>query len=406
MRKLLQINVTANSGSTGRIAEQIGQAAISHGWESYIAYGRSKGKSQSNLIKIGNKLGIYYHVLITRLFDRHGLGSRFATQRLIKKIKKIQPDIIHLHNIHGYYINYKILFEYLAESKTPVVWTLHDCWSFTGHCAHYVDVNCEQWKSECIGCSCHSLYPRSLTSRINRNYKLKKNLFLSLKDKLTLVPVSKWLAGQTSKSFFSDSRIQYIYNGVDTSVFVPNQMNEIRKKYGAEDKFVIISVAFPWSEIKGFSDLIKLRAKLPDDYIIILVGLADEKIKSLPKGIIGVKRTHSQKELADLYAMSDVLLSLSRAETFGLTIAEGMACGTPAIVYNRTATPELITKETGLVVDQVGDIDGVIAAVKEIKSNGKARYSEFCRKRAEEFFDKDKCFQKYIDLYNEILENK
>ncbi len=407
MPKLLQINSTANWGSTGKIAEQIGELAISNGWESYIAYGRYANKSKSKLIKIGSKFGMLCHLVESRLFDNHGLASRIATRQLIKEIKRINPDIIHLHNIHGYYINYKILFNYLNCVNTPVVWTLHDCWTFTGHCAHFIGRRCEQWKTECRESNkCYKSYPIALTNKVHTNFIVKKKLFTSIGKRLTLIPVSKWLASQAEQSFFSGHKIEFIYNGINTELFIPLETTSIKQKYGIEGKFTILGVASAWSEGKGLSDYYKLREKLSNEYQIILVGLTDEQMKHLPKGIIGIKRTQSQKELAELYSASDVVLSLSRAETFGLTIAEGMACGTPAIVYNTTAVPELITPETGIIVEKVGDIDGVINAIKEIESRGKQYYSDACRKYAEENFDKDKCFAKYIDLYNELLNTK
>ena len=407
MPTLLQINSTANWGSTGKIAEQIGELAMQQGWESYIAYGRDVNRSRSKLIKIGSKLSIYWHVLESRLLDNHGLASRYATRKLIKQIKQIKPDVIHLHNIHGYYLNYKILFNYLNKTDIPIVWTLHDCWTFTGHCAYYIEQNCTKWTDCCNNCKYKNSYPSSqLYSTAKRNFKRKRKLFCGLGDRLTLVPVSKWLAEQTQQSFFGQNRIDYIYNGVNTEIFIPKETFEIRDKYSLNGKFVIVGVATKMDSRKGYDDYIKLREQLSDDYIIFLVGLSDNQISSLPDGIIGIQRTKNQQELADIYSMADVVLSLSRAETFGLTIAEGMACGTPAIVYNVTAVPELITPETGLIVDKVGDIDSLTAAIETICSNGKEHYSEACRKHAEQNFDKDRCFAKYIELYNEILAKK
>lgn len=402
MPRLLQINSTANWGSTGKIAEQIGLVAMEAGWESYIAYGRSVNPSKSKLIKVGSKLGVMWHGVLSRLFDCHGLASNLATKRLVKQIEEIRPDIIHLHNIHGYYLNYRILFDYLNSSNIPVVWTLHDCWAFTGHCAHYIHEQCYQWKTECCRNDCKRFYPASYVSKTKQNYRLKKELFLGLGTNLVITPVSAWLADQTKQSFFGQQKIHYIYNGVDISVFTPSATKHIIDKYGLRNKIVLLGVASAWSEGKGFSDYLSLRKKLTDDYVIIMVGLSDDIIKTLPAGIIGIKRTQSVRELAELYSVADIVLSLSRAETFGLTVAEGMACGTPAIVYNNTATPELITEQTGLVVD-TGDVDGVVAAVKTIVLKGKRYYKDACRKRAEECFDKNKCFEKYLELYNEIL---
>ena len=403
MPKLLQINSTANWGSTGKIAEQIGECAMAHGWESYIAYGRSNNPSKSKLLRIGSKFGIYWHVLETRLFDNHGLSSRLATRKLIKQIEVIKPDIIHLHNIHGYYINYKILFEYLAKRDIEVVWTLHDCWSFTGHCSHFTAEECYQWQTVCRNCKYHKEYPASLTSRARSNFELKKSLFMGIKSRLTLTPVSKWLAKQTEQSFFSGGNITYIYNGVDTSVFIPIKDSDIRSKYTIEDKKILLGVASVWDEKKGLGDYYKLREHITSEYVIVLVGLTETQINALPNGIVGIRRTESQQELAELYSAADIVLSLSRAETFGLTIAEGMACGTPAIAYNATATPELVTPETGLIIDKIGDIDSLITAIEEISSKGKKLYTAACRKHAEENFDKERCFAKYINLYTEIL---
>lgn len=403
MPKLLQINSTANWGSTGRIAEQIGCRAILHGWDSYIAYGRYANASESKLIKIGSKLGILWHLVESRVWDNHGLASRIATTLLIRKIKKISPDIIHLHNIHGYYLNYKMLFDYLIESNIPVVWTLHDCWAFTGHCA-FMPYDCNKWKSLCRHCKYKASYPQSLLfNRAQSNYKLKRHLFNRLGERLTIVPVSKWLAAQTRQSFLGENNINYIYNGVNVDIFHPLDTSKIKAKYNLDSKFVLLGVASSWGNRKGYYDYLKLREQLSDDYIIIMVGLSESQISKLPQGIIGIQRTQSQQELAEIYSVADIVLSLSRAETFGLTVAEGMACGTPAIVYNNSATPELITLETGVIVDKTGDVNGVIDAIKVIKSRGKIYYSSACRKRAEEYFDKNKCFDKYINLYNEKL---
>ena len=407
MMKLLQINSCLGVQSTGRISEGIGDVARTKGWNTYIAHGaRYVGTTKMQSYQIGSKCSEYLHYVKSLLLDSHGLGSRLATRRLVNQIKEIKPDIIHLHNIHGYYLNYEILFEYLAQSGIPVVWTLHDCWSFTGHCAHFVSVNCMKWKKQCFQCPLTQRYPKALVDNSIRNFKLKKSLIDKLQGQLTIVPVSAWLATQTEQSFFSHQRIEYIYNGIDVSSFSPQNTHNVISKYRLEGKTVLLGAATAWSEAKGFSDYIALRQKLSSNYVIIMVGLSEDKIEELPDGIIGIKRTQSVQELAELYSTADIVLSLSRAETFGLTVVEGMACGTPAIVYNNTAAPELITNTTGLIVENTGDIDGLVVAIKEIEQHGKKYYSEACRKRVEEYFDKDKCFLKYVDLYNKILYNK
>lgn len=398
---LLQINVSVNDGSNGTIAEEIGQLAIEKGWRSYIAYGRKALASQSELIRIGNKCDIYWHGFESRFLDNHGLASKNATTSFIKAIDRIKPDIIHLHNIHGYFLNYKILFEYLTNTTIPIVWTLHDCWAITGHCAHFVNLGCENWKTQCGNCPQKHAYPKSLFfDRSKTNYDLKKKLFTSLKS-MTVVSVSKWLKEVVDKSFLAKYPSVVIYNGVDTDIFKFHE-NGLRKKYGLENKFVLLGVASTWSASKGLLDYCKLGECLTDKYQIVLVGLSDKQIKNLPLNIIGLKRTDNVQDLVDLYSMADVVMNLSYAETFGLTTVEGLACGTPGIVYNSTASPELITDETGFVVE-TGDINGVVNAIKTIFNNGKIFYSKACRQRAINFFNKDYQYRNYIDLYNELL---
>lgn len=403
MPKLLQFNVSANCGSTGRLAEDLGDVAISHGWESYIAYGRSKKDSSSQLIKIGSRFDIYTHVIKTRLFDRHGFGSRRATRTLIKQIDEIKPDIIQFHNVHGYYLNLPILLEYIAKHDIPIIWSLHDCWSMTGHCAHFALVGCDKWKTGCFKCPLKHNYPESwCVDSSKRNYKDKKRMIEAI-PRLTIVSGSQWLADIAQQSYFRGRDIKVIANGIDTEIYAPrDNANELRKKYGLEGKFVIMASGTVWLDYKGINDYGKLRRELSEDYAIILVGLSDEDFDKVPDGVIGIPRTKSPNELAEFYSMADCVMSLSRLESFGLTPVEGFACGTPAIVYDNVALSELISDEVGFKV-QVGDIDALKKAVISLKQKGKQSYSENCRKLALNTYDKAKCFGNYIDLYNKIL---
>ncbi len=404
MPKLLQINVTANWGSTGKIAEDIGKVAMSNGWESYIAYGRdTKPKSTSNLFRIGNNWDMYYHGLQSRIFDKHGLASTIATKDFIEKVKLIEPDIIHLHNIHGYYINYKVLFKYLATINTPIIWTLHDCWPMTGHCAHFDAVGCNKWKTGCNHCPLKSEFPKSLLfDNSSNNHKLKKLLFSSLKN-VTIVPVSKWLANIVSDSYLSCYNIHTISNGIDINIFKKCSHNTLREKLAIGNKTVLLGVATTWNEKKGLNDFIRLSKALPEKFQIILVGIDDSLKKKLPNNIITIKKTNSQQELAELYSMAEIVLNLSYEETFGLTTVEGFACGTPGIVYNKTASPELITPETGIVVKEAGNTIEIIEAINKISNNGKEHYTAACRARAINCYNKDDKFYEYIKLYNSLL---
>ena len=398
MPTLLQVNSVANTGSTGHIAEDIGRLAIKNGWKSYIAYGRKALPSQSHLVKIGNKLDHLCHFLLTRFFDLHGLASRSATKKFIKQIERINPDVMHLHNIHGYYLNYKILFEYLAKCGKPVVWTLHDCWAITGHCSYYSFAKCTAFQSEggCKHCSLKKNYPKSiLFSNAAYNFSQKKKYFnLLAEDQLTLVTPSKWLSDEIAKSYLGHYKRVVINNGIDLDVFKPAENS------APNNKKIILGVASVWDERKGLADFIKLAALLQTDEEILLVGLSEVQIKSLPKdkNIHGIRRTESQQQLAELYSEALVYFNASVEETFGMTCAEALACGTPVIAYNSTAVPETISNETGIVVEP-NNIQKVYEAFQYIKQKGKHSYTNACRERAEKLYEKTERFEEYIKLY-------
>lgn len=402
MKKLLQINSVVNSGSTGRIAEEIAHTAIASGWESYIAFGRNERYSESNLIRIGNDLGIKMHGLQTRLFDRHGLGSVKSTKLFIQQVDKIKPDIIHLHNIHGYYINIEILFNYLSKVDVPVVWTLHDCWSITGHCTHFSYVGCEKWRTKCYSCPQKNEYPASLfIDRSEKNYILKNELFNSLSN-LTLVPVSQWLSDILKDSFLQKYPSSVINNGINTSVFKPTGNNEFRERYGLQNKFILLGVAGIWSQRKGLEDFIELSKTLGADYQIILVGLTRKQKDQLPLEILGIERTESVEELAELYASSDVYINTTYEDTFPTTNLESLACGTPVITYNTGGSPESIDESTGIVVEQ-GNISKLVEAIRVIKDNGKQYYSDACVNRVNRLYKKEDRYKEYIDLYESLI---
>ena len=400
---IIQVN-TYDGGSTGSIARNIKNQVRQTNGESYFFYGRDSYHHETHLYerKIQtSELHTFWHVLVTRLCDKHGLGSRIATHRFVKQIKELKPDIIHLHNIHGYYLNYKILFEYLAKSGIPVVWTLHDCWSFTGHCAHFVDVNCMRWQTECTNCPLKSSYPKSYIDRSKRNFRLKKLLFNNLGEQLTIVPVSNWLQNYVEQSYLQQHQIRTIHNGVDISIFKPFEpVQNVHKKAK-----IILGAASVWNTAKGLNDFIKLREMLSEDVVIKLVGLTKEQVANMPLGIIGIERTSCVEDLVHLYAEADVFVNPTYADTFPTVNLEALACGTPVITYRTGGCPEAVTSETGIVVVQ-GNLKELKDAIMTVLSNGKQHYSQACRKRAEEHFDKNKCFQQYIDLYNEILANK
>lgn len=406
MPKLLQINVTSNWGSTGRIAEEIGQLAISNGWESHIAYGREMGtKSTSHTYRISGKCDFYMHALQTRLFDRHGLASTRNTHNLIKYIECIKPDVIHLHNIHGYFVNYPTLFRYLSTLSTPIVWTMHDCWTFTGHCSYFDIAGCDRWLTGCYSCPQKGEYPTSvLLDRSKQNYADKRKHFTSLQN-LTIVPVSDWLARLTAKSFFKESKIHRIHNGVNIDVFKPQSresQNNIRAKYGFGDKNIVLGVASVWSPRKGLEDFIKLNEIVDDNTTIALVGLTPKQIDSLPRGMIGISRTENVEELAALYSVAGIFVNPTYEDNFPTTNIESLACGTPVITYNTGGSIEAVDATTGLIVEQ-GDITSLSNAVKTIINNSAQYSTEACRKRAVDNYNKDNRFNDYINLYTDLL---
>jgi len=403
MPTLLQICVEGNTGSTGRMAEGLGIFVMRKGWESYIAHGRFRRKSQSHRIRIGSDWEVFLHGLKTRFLDKHGLGSKLATKKLIRRISDIKPDIVHLHHLHGYYINIEILFKFLSEADIPVVWTFHDCWSITGHCSHFDFIGCEKWKTECYNCPQRKEYPASLIiDRSRKNYHLKKLLFTSVK-RMTIVPVSNWLNSVVKESFMSKIPVRVIYNGIDINAFTPQADDkEVRKIFNIGKRFMILGVASPWGNRKGLNDFIELSKLLEEDCVIILIGLNFSELKKIPGNIIGLAKTENQQQLKDLYVAADLFMNLSVEETFGLTTAEALACGTPAVVYNATACPEIIDNDTGLVVDKQ-DFKGLVNAINTVRKNGKEHYSKACRTRAVSLYDKDDRYAEYFDLYNKMI---
>lgn len=394
MPRLLQIDSCLGVLSTGRITEGIAGVAAEHGWDCYIAHGaRYVGKSRMTSYQVGTKLGEYLHYAQSLLFDRHGLGSALATRRLIKKIEKeIKPDIIHLHCIHGYYLNYKVLFEYLNQTDIPVVWTFHDCWAFTGHCAHFVTQKCERWKDGCFDCPLKNIYPKSCLDFSERNYELKKKLFAYSKT-LHIVPVSEWMSSVVAQSFLGDNPMDVIRNGVNISTF--------SIKTHKKNKFTIIGVASSWRNDKGLKDFYDLRALLPqEEFEIVLVGLTPEQKDKLPDGIYGIIRTDSVEALGELYSSSSVLVNPTYADTFPTVNLEALACGTPVITYDTGGSPEAVDEKTGVVVPQ-GDVYALAQAIRSMKEHPLS--SEACRRRAEKEFNQENCYMKYLDLYERLI---
>ena len=399
--KLLQINpVVRLNTSTGRIMKEIGEIAMAAGWESYIAYsGARDGVPQhsSQLVPVGNKLDLAVHAVATRLFDAHGLVSRRATKQLIRRIKEIDPDIIHIHNVHGYWLNYPLLCQYLRESGKPVIWTVHDCWLYTGHCYYYSAARCDKWQTGCGHCPQKRAFPASwVFDRSARNWCDKQHAFGSL-ERLTIVPVSDWIRQEMAHSFLADKPFQVIHNGIDLDVFHPAEP-------GAERPAgtVILGVATLWHEEKGVRDFVELAGRLHEGERLVLVGrMSEEQRAAFPAGVEFIERTENVAKLAALYAQATAFVNPTWQDNYPTVNLEAIACGTPVVTYRTGGSVEAVTAGTGFVVEQ-GDVQGLLDRVRELAAEDRKAVTERCRAHALQHFSKQERYQDYIRLYESL----
>lgn len=402
MSRLLSINATLNWGSTGRIVEQISELARSKGWECYTAHGaRYTRESATRAIQISSKLDNRLHAIMSFLMGAHGLGSKRYTKLFIETIKEINPDIIHLHNIHGYYINYPILFDYLRECRMPVVWTLHDCWPLTGQCTHFDLIGCEKWKSGegCSRCPQLGASYKTIVDRSHRNWLLKRDAFLSVQN-LTIVTVSEWLKSIVEESYLGEKPTRVIHNGVNLDCFKPTPTQ--RSKLGLDEgKPIVLGVSAEWGEKKGIKEFIELSKN--DRYQVVMIGVTEQQLRTLPSSIKAIKRTNNIQDLVKYYSAADVFVNPTYEDSFPTVNIESLACGTPVITYRTGGSPEAIDDETGMIVEQ-GDINNLMRGIEIITAKDKEDISLLCRRRAERLYDMNDRYNDYIDLYNELME--
>ena len=352
MRALL-INAVCGIRSTGRICTDLAKDLEDRGYEVKIAYGREKvpEQYQKYAVRIGNTVDVYWHALMTRLFDGRGYWSRLATKRFLRWAEDYDPDILWLHNLHDYYINIEMLFDWIkSRPQMEVRWTQHDCWAFTGHCMHFTLAGCEQWKTHCSRCKKKIRFPKdSLFCRCKRNFERKRRAFSGV-GKMTLITPSQWLADLIGQSFLAEYPVKVVHNTIDTNVFKPTP-GDFRERYGLENKKIVLGVASAWSKGKGLDDFIKLSQMLDGSYAVVLVGLDKKQIRRLPKAIVGIEKTDDVTKLCSIYTAADVFVNPSREETFGMTTVEAQACGTSAIVYKGTACEEVVKAYGGVAVE-------------------------------------------------------
>ena len=368
--KYLFINSVAGFGSTGRIAAEKCRELMAQGNECVLAFGREKANcGDIPTVQIGTPLDCKLHAARNRIFDDHGFGSGGATRRFLEWVKEYDPDVIWLHNIHGYYIHIGLLFGYLRTCGKKIIWTLHDCWSFTGHCAYFDFAGCSKWKTGCHHCPQKGSYPASvLLDNSRSNYEKKKALFTGIPNLSIIVP-SYWLESRVKQSFLKEYPVEVVYNTINREIFKPTP-SDFRQRHALKDKKIILGVASVWDERKGLKDFVALSDMLDGSYKIVLIGLSQEQIASLSGKILGLPRTNSMQELAEAYTAADVYVNPSTEETFGMTAMEARCCGTEAIVYQDTACEEIVNQFGGIAVPRgAGNLYDAIQKVS-VEENG------------------------------------
>lgn len=395
---ILSIN-SCNYGSTGNIMLNVSELTKEEGIDSYVSFPDSKQNRRKDIVNsynIGNRYNRYIAQLLSLFTGKDGGFGYFYTLRFINKIAKLHPNIIHLHNLHNGYINLPLLFKYIKKNNIRVIWTLHDCWAFTGHCPYFTLVKCDKWKTGCYKCPQYKEYPKSIFDNSKKMYCLKKEWFTGVEN-LTIVTPSDWLAGLVKESFLRDYPVKVINNGIDLNVFRPTESDFREKNNIAKDKFILLGVAFGWGKRKGLDVFIELSKRLDNEkYQIVLVGTDDNVDKQLPQNIISIHRTQNQKELAEIYTAADLFVNPTREENYPTVNMESIACGTPVLTFRTGGSPEILTDKTGYVVgcDDIDELEKEIIRIKEERPFNK----EDCIEHSKSF-DMNERFKEYIELY-------
>ncbi len=387
--RIVQINHFSYKAA-GHIMMNIHHELLKRGIDSYVVWGRGRNAENEHEYYMNDDFGVKLHAGYTRLTDRTGFASVSATKKLLKWLDSVQPDMIHLHCIHGYYINIELLFDYIRKNNIRTIWTQHDCWSFTGHCAYFDAVGCEKWKNGCYSCEQLKTYPASFRDASQKNWKDKKRIFSGLD--ITLVTPCHWLKELIGQSFLSEYPTEVIYNGIDLDVFKRSD-RQFRAKNHLEKHCVILGVASEWSKRKGLDDFLKLNKMIDHDkYKIIIVGLTPKQASSMPENIIAVTRTNNVSELADIYSSADVFFNPTYEDNFPTTNIEALACGTPIVTYKTGGSPEAVQKENGIVVDK-GNIEKAFEAIKTISKK------PFDSVKCDGVFAKQSMIESYLKIY-------
>lgn len=405
--RILQINTRYyNGGSTGRITYDLKCVMDANDIESCVAFGFGydiKPSEADTVYRIENDWELFVSKVLTKLTGHHGFNNTRETRKLLSWIDDIRPDIIHMHNIHNHYVNIELLLSYIASKNTPCVLTMHDCWTFTGHCAYFDYSECNKWMAGCYHCPSLRDYPKTFTLKDPSlwNYNKKKELFAPLN--ITFVSPSQWLANLQQRSFLKDKPCVVINNGVDTEIFKPTESN-VREFHCIGNRRMILAVAAGLAPRKGRKYLLELPKLLNDDEVLVVVGLnkGQERLFQKDDRVICLYRTKTADELVNLYSTADVFINPTLEDNFPTTNIEALACGTPVVTFNTGGSGECVDKQTGIVVEQ-GDMTALLSAIRTVIYNGKEHYKDACVKKAQERYNKKIQYFKYIKLYNDIL---
>lgn len=394
--KIVQVNTVCGTGSTGKIVVALHNLATENRIDSHIAYGRNTAPSHIPNYKIGNKCDFYSHVLINFFKGKSGFGSKSVTTKFLNWLDSIKPDIVHLHNIHGFYLNVELLFQYIKDNDIPVIWTLHDCWPFTGQCAYFDYANCSKWETGCNRCPIYRTnYPYSLFKDNSEwNYSAKKHIFSGVNN-LTIVTPSHWLADIVKHSFLQEYPVIVIPNGIDLNVFRPLPKQDTGKK-------IVLGVANVWTPQKGYNTFLELSKRLDRSFQIVLIGVSKSQQRKIRKeypNIIAITRTNNQQELAQWYSNAHIFVNPTLEDNFPTTNLEALACGTPVITYRTGGSPESITSSCGIIVDK-GNLNALTEAIISIPQIATIS-SDACRTQSLKY-EMHAQFQKYIELYKSI----
>lgn len=395
--KVLQVNTVYGFGSTGKIVAAIQDTCFEQGIDclASFSYYEKDQRHTEKAIPVSSWLDTHIHNRLALITMLQGCFSGLRTRLFLRRVKAYAPDIIHLHNIHGSFINHKLLFDYIKRNRIPVIWTLHDCWAFTGYCPHFDMCGCEKWQTQCVDCPNKHMYPQTLFDFSSLMFKLKKRWFTGVEN-LTLVTPSQWLADLTRQSFLKEYPVQVIQNGIDLSVFRPVE-SDFRARYQIPpEKKIVLGVAFGWGIRKGLDVFVELANRLDPSYQIVLVGTDDAVDRELPTRILSIHRTQNQRELAEIYTAADVFVNPTREDNFPTVNMEALACGTPVITFRAGGSPECVDETCGSVVS----CDNTDSLEREIVRVCRERpfTREACRARAEQFDEKEK-FREYVKLY-------